>query len=185
MKLSCNECLSTKIIDDIKTGDTICGECGIVFRERLIDFEHEDVRTFSADRSAAGGKQDNARTSVIDGIHGNLTGIKGDRNPNAKTKDIATTLNNVALNTVSYKDKKFNTGRREIGKYCENLNLSGNVENKAHEIWKIFEKKRKKFTRSGDNGMYLAVIYTACKDKNCARTFKGILFNCYKGFILF
>jgi len=59
------------------------------------------------------------------------------------------------------------------------------LKNKAHEIWKIFEKKRKKFTRSGDNGMYLAVIYTACKDKNCARTFKGILFNCYKVYISF
>ena len=128
MKLSCNECLSTKIIDDINTGDTICSECGIVFRGRLIDFEHEDIRTFNADRSAAGGKKDNARTSIIDGLHGNLTGIKGNRNPNARTKNIIASLNNVSLNTVSYKDKKISIGKKEIAKYCGDLNLLKTVE---------------------------------------------------------
>jgi len=50
----------------------------------------------------------------------------------------------------------------------------GNVKAKAEEIWNTFETSRKKYSRSGDKNMYLAIIYKACKDKNCDRTFREL-----------
>jgi len=121
MPLTCKECFSTKIIDDTRSGDTICGDCGIVFRERLIDFEHEDKRTFNSDRSAAGGKEDNARTSRIDGISGSVTSVKGDRNPNSKTNDLIANLNSASNSTISYKEQKITTERKGIDHIVMNL----------------------------------------------------------------
>lgn len=174
MPLACADCGSTRIIDDARTGDSICTNCGLVVPERLIDFEHEDKRTFNSDRSAAGGKEDNARTSRIDGISGSITSVKGDRNPNSKNTELINTLNSANNATVSYKEQKITDGRKGVGAYCDELNLQPNVKARAEEIWNSFESSRKKYSRSGDKSMYLAIIYKACKDKNCARTFKEI-----------
>lgn len=128
MVVKCDECGATSIIEDRLKGDAICEECGVIKGNRLIDFDHEEKRTFNADRSSAGGKEDNSRTSKIDGISGSVTRIKGDRNPNSRTSEMVNALNTANNATVSYKEQKISDGRKEITKYCEDLALQPNVK---------------------------------------------------------
>ena len=130
---SCTECMAVdSIVEDRLKGDAICNSCGVVQGPRLIDFEHEEKRTFNSDRAAAGRKEDNARTSKVDGASGNVTRIKGDRNPNSKNQDNINEITKLTNSTVSYKEQKITDGRKGIGSYCDDLCLQNNVKVHNH-----------------------------------------------------
>ena len=171
--MQCTNCEGTNFTDDYTTGDSICAGCGVVL-ERIIDFEHEDKRTFNADRSSAGGKEDNARTSNIDGVSGSVIGLRGDRNPNSSGTKLLTELSTTNHSTQSYKDTKISDGKKNISNYCDNLSLNARIRSRAESIWVEYETARKKYSRGGNKEMYLAIIYTACREMNYSRTLKEI-----------
>ena len=125
--MQCEECGSTEFVDDEQRGDSICKHCGMVSRERLIDFAHEDARTFSADRSAVGAKEDKSRTTPKNDQSGTQITFAGDRNPNSKKAGMLAELSK-SRNPLTYKEGKLSDGRKKIINLCIAMDLSKAVQ---------------------------------------------------------
>lgn len=65
---------------------------------------------------------------------------------------------------------------REIARLCELLNLNHTIKQRAQELFKqAAEVPATKVRGSGNNAVYAAVVYVACRQENAPRSFKELL----------
>lgn len=74
------------------------------------------------------------------------------------------------------RDRVLLGGFREIAKLCQLLNLNQHIKQRAQEIFKqATEEPSTKVRGSGNNAVYAAVVYIACRQENAPRSFKELL----------
>ena len=163
----CSECGETKnIIEDYRNGFNVCGRCGCVFKDKVID-EGSEWRSFSDSA-----KPDPSRV-------GSAT------NPFLDSEQLDTVIsagsgaNSYVLNKIQMKnymrgpDRVLKNGFAMIATFCERGFLPQTVVDSAQTVFKKVESKK---LLKGKNleGSIGACIYIACKTEKCPRTFKEI-----------
>ncbi len=74
------------------------------------------------------------------------------------------------------RDRVLLAGFREIAKLCQILNVNQHIKMRAQEIFKqATEEPSTKVRGSGNNAVYAAVVYIACRQENSPRSFKELL----------
>ena len=163
----CPEC-GGKIIFIQEKGETVCGQCGLVINERILDIFHSGKRAFTRQE-----KEKRERTgspiSILLPDMGLSTII--DKN-NIKNPDLkrAAKWNS----RMSWDKRNMLIATTELKRIASILNLPDHIKKAAIRLYK--EAFKKKLLRGRSiNGMVAACLYFACREKKIPRTLQEIL----------
>ncbi|TFG24924.1 MAG: transcription initiation factor IIB [Promethearchaeota archaeon] len=163
----CPEC-GGKIISLQSKGEIVCGQCGLVISERLLDIYHSGKRAFTKQE-----KEKRERTgspiSILLPDMGLSTVI--DKN-NIKNPDLkrAAKWNS----RMTWDKRNMLIATTELKRIGSNLNLPAHIKKSAIRLYK--EAFKKKLLRGRSiNGMVAACLYFACREKKIPRTLQEIL----------
>lgn len=158
------------IVERFSEGDMVCGNCGLVLGDRIVDTRSE-WRTFSNDDQ---GNDDPSRVGdagnpLLD--HNQLDTIISAGAPGSTLgRDLS------RLQSKSSHDRKDNalqSAFSRISQMCEAFLLPKMVQDAAKEAYKIVHDDRKLKGKSKESIM-AAAIFIACRHSGVPRTFKEI-----------
>ncbi len=176
-ELSCIKCGSSKIVRDLEIGEVICGECGLVISDRIIDtgpewkaFSYKEI----SERSRASGVNS---TFLEKSIPTRFTGI---RDGTGKLLDAKTLAQMNRLKTYDNRSRRDDTVSRnlsiamtELDRLSAILQLPELIKSQAAQIYRKALEKDMIRGRSID-AFIAASIYAACRIQKMPRSLKMI-----------
>jgi len=157
-----------KIIFLHEKGETVCGQCGLVISERIVDISHSGKRAFTKQE-----KESRERTgspiSILLPDMGLSTIID---KTNIKSPDLkrAAKWNS----RMTWDKRNMLIATTELKRIGSNLNLPNHVKKAAIRLY--IEAFKKKLLRGRSiNGMVAACLYFACRERKIPRTLQEIL----------
>lgn len=164
---ACTDCGETKnIIEDYRNGYNICGRCGCVLGDRLID-EGSEWRSFGDSNKADPSRVGSANNPFLESEQLD-TMISAGQGSNSYT------LSKIQMKSyMRGPERALKNGLNLITAFCERAFICKTIINRAHYIFKSVEGKK---LLKGKNleGAVAACIYIACKLEDASRTFKEI-----------
>ncbi|MFX0080146.1 MAG: transcription initiation factor IIB family protein [Candidatus Hodarchaeota archaeon] len=164
---SCPEC-GGKVIPLHERGEIVCGQCGLVISERILDISHSGKRAFTKQE-----KENRERTgspiSILLPDMGLSTIID---KSNIKSPDLkrAAKWNS----RMTWDKRNMLIATTELKRIGSNLNLPNHVKKAAIRLY--IEAFKKKLLRGRSiNGMVAACLYFACRERKIPRTLQEIL----------
>jgi transcription initiation factor TFIIB len=164
---SCPEC-EGKVIPLHERGEIVCGQCGLVISERIVDIAHSGKRAFTKQEKESRERTgspisillpDMGLSTIID-----KTNIK---NPDLKR---AAKWNS----RMTWDKRNMLIATTELKRIGSNLNLPNHVKKAAIRLY--IEAFKKKLLRGRSiNGMVAACLYFACRERKIPRTLQEIL----------
>jgi len=164
---SCPEC-GGKTISIQEKGEIVCGQCGLVINERILDTSHSGKRAFTKQekekREGTGSPisillPDMGLSTIID-----KTSIKS---PDLKR---AAKWNS----RMTWDKRNMLIATTELKRIASNLNLPDHVKKAAIRLY-INAFKKKLLRGRSINGMVAACLYFACRERKIPRTLQEIL----------
>jgi transcription initiation factor TFIIB len=166
----CPECKdNSNIVEEFSSGDTVCGNCGLVLGDRIVDTRSE-WRTFANDENGddpsrvgaaadplLNGSQLDTVISARDGFSGRAKELS-----RAQTKSAATKS-----------ERNLVSAYKEIGAMSDAIGLPKVVSDIAKQLYKKVEDS-KQLKGKTIQSIIAACIFIACRQANVPRTFKEI-----------
>ncbi|KAI8909562.1 hypothetical protein EDD86DRAFT_275602 [Gorgonomyces haynaldii] len=173
LRLMCPRCKNPtpNIVEDFKAGDLICGDCGVVLGNRIIDTRSE-WRTFansddsSGDPSRVGAAQD----PLLDAKLIDSTTISGLDGGSGKARDLARAHQRV-VHTRG--DENIMAAFRSIQHMGEQISLTRPVIDSAKQLFKRVEDDKLLKGKSPE-AVQAVCIYIACRENGVTRTYREI-----------
>jgi transcription initiation factor TFIIB len=171
MTLICKDCKEDppNLVEEFASGDMVCGSCGLVLGDRIVDTRSE-WRTFSNDDQ---GNDDPSR--VGDGANPLLNGSQlqttiafGDGS--ARSRDL---LRAQGKSSTDKATKGLLAAYKEIGAHCDAVNISKNVSDTAKHLFKLVDDA-KAFKGKSQEAIIAGCIFIACRQCGVPRTFREI-----------
>lgn len=170
--LTCPDCkiYPPDLIERFSEGDIVCGSCGLVLSDRVVDTRSE-WRTFSNDDQ-----------------NGDDPSRVGDAsNPLLETEDLSTMISYVPENVragrdlnraqakslVDRRDNALSAAYSKISQMCDGYQLPKIVQDGAKEVYKLVYDEKDLRGKSQESIM-AAAIFMGCRKAKVARTFKEI-----------
>jgi transcription initiation factor TFIIB len=172
MQMTCRECkeFPPNLVEEFSSGDMVCGSCGLVLGDRIVDTRSE-WRTFSNDDQ---GNDDPSR--VGDGANPLLNGSQlqtsisfGDGS-SSRTRDLHRAQNK---STHDKSTKGLLAAYKEIGALCDAMSIPKNVSDTAKHIFKMVNDAGA-FRGKSQDTIIAGCIFIACRQCKVPRTFKEI-----------
>ncbi|KAI4175340.1 MAG: hypothetical protein Q9188_000879 [Gyalolechia gomerana] len=172
MHLICKDCKEDppNIVEDFAAGDTICGSCGLVLGDRIVDTRSE-WRTFTND------DQNNDDPSRVgDGANPLLngaqlqTGIAFSGGGSAKARDLSRAQNKATHDKAT---KILLAAYKEIGALCDGMSIPKNVADTAKHLFKIVQDEGA-FRGKSQETVVAGCIFIACRQCKVPRTFREV-----------
>ena len=170
----CPECGSTNIFIDRTLGERICGACGLVIDNGIID-EGPDWRNFGSDsgkdRSHTGGKK---QVAVHDGGLPTIIG-KNDKGVTKENKILFTRLRRLHewTRVKNATDRNLTVAFKELDRVVAVMGLPQSIRDSAAAIYRKAVKKKLVRGRT-IKGVVAASVYAACRQYNVPRTLDEI-----------
>ena len=166
----CPDCkeMPPNLIEAFSSGDMVCGSCGLVLGDRIVDTRSE-WRTFSNDDQ---GNDDPSRvgeganpllngsqlqTAIVDGGSGRSRDLNRAQNKSNHDKGTKGLL-------AAYK---------EIGAFCDAINIPKNVSDTAKHLYKLVDDA-KAFKGKPQDVLSAGCIFIACRQCGVPRTFREV-----------
>jgi len=177
LRLYCKDCKDPipNIVENFAAGDLICGNCGLVLGNRIIDTRSE-WRTFS---NSDEGNDDPSR---VGGVADPLLGAKLE-STNISRRDGGSGTSRALNRTMSKvqdvkSEKQLVAVFKEIQSMAERIGLPKVVADTAKQLYKKAEDKRAEGEKSlrgkKQEPIIASCIFIACKQQKVPRTFKEI-----------
>ncbi|KAL8911619.1 MAG: hypothetical protein Q9171_003226 [Xanthocarpia ochracea] len=172
LNLMCRECKEDppNIVEDFSAGDTVCGSCGLVLGDRIVDTRSE-WRTFTND------DQNNDDPSRVgDGANPLLNGAQLQTDiafvsgASAKSRDLSRAQNKA---THDKSTKTLLAAYKEIGSLCDGIGIPKNVSDTAKHLFKIVHDENA-FRGKSQETVIAGCIFIACRQCKVPRTFREI-----------
>jgi transcription initiation factor TFIIB len=175
----CPECESKNLIHDYDTGETICGDCGLVLYEQMLD-KGPEWRAFTqqekASRSRVGGP---SSYSIHDkGLSTSISQV--DRDAFGRKLPIATRLQmwrlrkwQIRSRVNSSIDRNLAQAMSELDRLSETVYIPAQIKEKAAVIYRKALSKNLVRGRS-INAVAAASLYAACRGSGTPRTLREI-----------
>ncbi|MHA2038393.1 MAG: transcription initiation factor IIB [Promethearchaeota archaeon] len=164
---SCPEC-EGKVIPLHERGEIVCGQCGLVISERIVDISHSGKRAFTKQE-----KESRERTGSPISI---LLPDMGLSTIIDKTSIKSPDLKRAAKwnSRMTWDKRNMLIATTELKRIGSNLNLPNHVKKTAIRLY--IEAFKKKLLRGRSiNGMVAACLYFACRERKIPRTLQEIL----------
>ncbi|KAK3812961.1 MAG: transcription factor [Benniella sp.] len=169
--LLCPDCKLNppNIVEVFRSGDLICGECGLVLEERIVDMRSE-WRTFSDNV----GDDPSRVGAAIDPLLGSFQ-LDTLISPTGDCDNTAMGLVKMHGIVTSSKDaRKLVDAYRDISAMCDAIGLSKVITDTSKQLFKrILDENL--FRGRLDLPVITACIYIACRQQNVPRTINEIL----------
>ena len=164
---SCPEC-GGKTIPIQEKGEIVCGQCGLVINERILDTSHSGKRAFTKQE-----KQKRERTGSPISI---LLPDMGLSTIIDKTSIKSPDLKRAAKwnSRMTWDKRNMLIATTELKRIASNLNLPDHVKKAAIRLY-INAFKMKLLRGRSINGMVAACLYFACREHKIPRTLQEIL----------
>lgn len=170
-KLMCPDCkeMPPNLVEEFSSGDMVCGSCGLVLGDRIVDTRSE-WRTFSNDDQ---GNDDPSRVGeganpLLNGSQLQTTIAFGDGN--ARSRDLLRAQSKQSLDKSA---KGLMAAYKEIGAHCEAVSIPKNVADTAKHLYKMVDDA-KAFKSKSTDALIASCIFIACRRASVPRTFKEI-----------
>jgi transcription initiation factor TFIIB len=168
--LICKDCKEDppNIVEEWKEGILVCGSCGLVFQENIIDTRSE-WRSFQNDDQGSDdpSRVGEATNPLLDGQLSSEIAFVGGNNMN---RDLHRAQNR---SNEDKNNKALTEGYRQIQAYCETISLPTPVTNLAKMLYKR-TLESKTFRGKSDSAIMAGCIFIACRQHKVPRTFKEI-----------
>ncbi|KAJ3194098.1 transcription initiation factor IIB [Irineochytrium annulatum] len=172
-KLICKDCRNPvpNIVENFRDGDLVCGDCGLILGDRIIDTRSE-WRTFSNDE---GGDDPSRVGAAGDALLGGsnymeATTISMKDGGSGIAKDLSRVHGKV---TNQNKEKSLLSNFKTIQTLCEKMGVGKVVVDSAKQIFKRVEDDKILKGKPNESVM-AACIYLACRFNHVTRTFKEV-----------
>jgi len=171
MTMMCPDCkeFPPNLVEEFSSGDMVCGSCGLVLGDRIVDTRSE-WRTFSNDDQ---GNDDPSR--VGDGANPLLNGSQlqttiafGDGT--GRSRDLHRAQNKSSHDKAT---KGLLAAYKEIGAHCDAVNIPKNVSDTAKHLFKLVDDA-KAFKGKSQEALIAGCIFIACRQCEVPRTFREI-----------
>lgn len=169
--MMCKDCkeVPPNLVEEFSSGDMVCGSCGLVLGDRIVDTRSE-WRTFANDDQ---GNDDPSR--VGDGANPLLNGSQltttiSFQDGNARSRDLMRTQNK---STNDKATKGLLAAYKEIGAHCDAIALPRSVNEAAKALYKKVDDA-KAFRGKSQEAIIAGIIFIACRHGNQPRTFAEI-----------
>lgn len=169
--LICPECNENppNLEEEFSSGDMVCGSCGLVLGDRIVDTRSE-WRTFSNDDQ---GNDDPSRVGeaenpLLTGSHLQTTIAYGDGN--SKARDL---LRAQGKQTNDKKDKTLLAAYKEIGAHCDAVGIPKTTTEHAKLLYKMADDA-KLFKGKSTEAVIATCIFIACRRGGIGRSFKEL-----------
>jgi len=158
------------LVEEFSSGDMVCGSCGLVLGDRIVDTRSE-WRTFSNDDQ---GNDDPSRVGdsanpLLNGAQLD-TGISYSDGGSGRARDLHRAQNKV---THDKSTKTLLAAYKEIGAFCDSTGLQKNVADTAKQLYKMVDDA-KAFKGKPQEVIVAGCIFIACRQCNVPRTFREI-----------
>ena len=175
----CSECGGTNLVHDYDTGETVCGDCGLVLYEQMMD-KGPEWRAFTQEEKASRSRV-GIPTSYSVHDKGLSTAIgRVDRDAFGRKLPLSTRLQmwrlrkwQIRSRVHSSVDRNLAQAMAELDRLCDKAHIPGPVKEKAAVVY------RKALDRGLVRGRSIAAIaaaslYAACRGSGTARTLREI-----------
>lgn len=172
MQIICRDCkeFPPNLVEEFSSGDMVCGSCGLVLGDRIVDTRSE-WRTFSNDDQ---GNDDPSR--VGDGANPLLNGSQlqttisfGDGG-SGRSRDLHRAQNK---STHDKATKGLLAAYKEIGALCDAWNIPKNVSDTAKHLFKMVSDAGA-FRGKSQDAIIAGCIFIACRQCKVPRTFREV-----------
>ena len=163
----CPEC-GGPIISIEEKGETVCGQCGLIINERLVDSSHSGKRAYTS-QEKKNREQTGAPISILLPDMGLSTVIDKQKITNPDLKRAA------KWNTrITWQKRNLLIASTELKRIGSNLNLPIHVKEEGMRLY-IEAFKSKLLRGRSINAMVAACLYIACRRKVIPRTLQEII----------
>ncbi|KAI2780583.1 cyclin-like protein [Daldinia loculata] len=169
-RLLCPDCNEDppNLVEEFSSGDMVCGSCGLVLGDRIIDTRSE-WRTFANDDQ---GNDDPSR--VGDAANPLLNGSQLETNIGFGEGMRARELHRAQSRITNDKaTKTLLTAYRDITQFCDAIHIPKTIQDSAKHIFKMTEDK-KLFKGKPQEAVVAGCIFIACRQAKAPRTFREI-----------
>ncbi|KAI9138302.1 cyclin-like protein [Paraphysoderma sedebokerense] len=172
LTLMCRNCRDEvpNIVEDFKQGDLVCGNCGLVLGDRIIDTRSE-WRTFANDE---GGDDPSRVGAAADPLLGQRLGLETVIGAMDGGKGSARDLSKVHARTSAARgERNILQAFKDIQNLAERISLPRSVADVAKQMYKQVDDE--KLLKGKNQDAIIAVcIVIACRQAGVPRTFKEI-----------
>ncbi|RXK38452.1 hypothetical protein M231_04217 [Tremella mesenterica] len=180
VKHVCPNCRNNppNIIEEYSKGDLVCGDCGTILGDRVVDTRSE-WRTFASDEGGADpsrvGQAGNGlikndldtQVSGLDGRSGQSGALaRAQMRANAATGGLGRSNHNAITNMFG-----------KIHQKCDAMQLQPNITQRAQHVYKIADEQRV-IRGKNEKAIVAACIIFACRDAGSSRTFAEVCRAC-------
>lgn len=187
VRLICPECRdpNPNIVEEFGSGDLVCGNCGLVLGDRIVDTRSE-WRTFANDEGDDPSRVGAASDPLMEGIEQLDTVISFKDGGSG----IARELQRAASRSQgSRSERNLLTAFRDISNWCDQFSLPKTISDIAKQLYKRSDEEKLLRGKPLD-AVIAACIFIACRQAHVPRTFreicnlthvsKKVLGQCYK-----
>ena len=172
LQLVCPDCkeFPPNLVEEFSSGDMVCGSCGLVLGDRIVDTRSE-WRTFSNDDQ---GNDDPSR--VGDAANPLLNGSQLQTNisfadgANSRSRELHRAQNKA---THDKGTKSLLTAYKEVGALCDAIGIPKNVSDTAKHLFKMVHDAGA-FRGKSQETIIAGCIFIACRQCKVDRTFREI-----------
>jgi len=171
VRLICPECRdpNPNIVEEFGSGDLVCGGCGLVLGDRIVDTRSE-WRTFANDEGDDPSRVGAASDPLLEGME-QLDTVISFRDGGS---GIARELQRAASRSQSSRsERNLLTAFRDIGGWCDQFSLPKTISDIAKQLYKRSDEE--KLLRGKPlEAVIAACIFIACRQAHVPRTFREI-----------
>lgn len=171
VQVMCPDCreIPANLVEEFSSGDMVCGSCGLVLGDRIVDTRSE-WRTFSNDDQ---GNDDPSR--VGDGANPFLNGSQLETSISYTPGGSGRDLHRAQSKATQQKNnnKTLLIAYKEIGAFCDSMGLLKNVADSAKQLFKRVDDN-KFFKGKPQEAIIAGCIFIACRQERVPRTFREI-----------
>ncbi|OCF78848.1 transcription initiation factor TFIIB [Kwoniella mangroviensis CBS 8886] len=164
------------IIEEYSKGDLVCGDCGTILGDRIVDTRSE-WRTFAGDENGDDpSRVGDAGNPLLGSNHlDTVISHKDGRSGIARDLNRAVQRANNLSNGINGKTNTaiLSAVFSRIGEKCDAMQLPRGVRERAQHVYKIADEQ-KAIKGKNENALIAACIIYACRDAGAHRTFQEV-----------
>ncbi|KAI0770856.1 transcription initiation factor IIB [Irpex lacteus] len=187
VRLICPHCLdpNPNLIEEFSSGDLVCGTCGLVLGDRVIDTRSE-WRTFANDEGDDPSRVGAASDPLMDGMEQLDTVISFRDGGSGLSRELQRAA---SRSSAARSERNILQAFRDISSWCDQFSLPKTISDIAKQLFKRSDEE-KLLRGKPMEAVIAACIFIACRQAKVPRTFreicnltqvsKKLLGQCYK-----
>ncbi|CCM00438.1 uncharacterized protein FIBRA_02470 [Fibroporia radiculosa] len=187
VRLICPECRDPNpaIVEEFSSGDLVCGTCGLVLGDRVVDTRSE-WRTFANDEGDDPSRVGAASDPLMEGMEQLDTTISFRDGGSGIARELQRAA---SRSQASRSERNLLQAFRDIASWCDQFSLPKTISDIAKQLYKRSDEEKLLRGKPLD-AVIAACIFIACRQAHVPRTFreicnlthvsKKVLGQCYK-----